>query len=442
MPKSKTNPASQPDVQPLRSPLTVAEKVTLDSLYVTAGAWTPQEAYALLGERRTRELIAAQLLGIMETDMGPVLLLLAAGRVAVFGTAAKAQSLARQIDRAYLRLSIAQLGWRIVQPGQTEDNLAQYDTSNRMVEVINNGGRPAMVGGSLQNGGMTRQSIENIASRLRSMALFKGFDVILLTPNRRRGTKRALKEVAFMVLMVVLPVNPGFPEVKRVKVLPSRVARPDTPFLSGESWQSDPRILKLPALTREILQLKRSERIDFALRSLECDATLTDGQLLRWYGLRVDDLGELSYVRTIVRPHHADFRSEKPVTFVAATRRFARLEDSTLGHRAGTAEMRHLMGVASDERSWKAEHRETLRFEEPDAYHFDDDGAIHAVEFDTGAYTARVIDSKLSTFEDRGFSGINWGVTTPRRQVNLTSKIRHRLESDVLLCRWYEVELR
>lgn len=418
--------------------MTDEEIQMLDRLYVYDGAWTPQETYAAFGTYRTEEFEELKVIQRCDTDMGPLYLLLAAGRVEVFGTSANAQSLARQIDRAYIRLSLKQLGWRQTVAGETVENLWQYDTTKHLLEVQTTYGL-ALVGGSIRNGGLTRQGIDDIANRLRSMAVFKNFEVILLTPNPKRGRKKALSEAAFLTLKTFIPDNPGFTDVKRIKTLPAIPKKKDnTPYLSGESWKKDRALMALPDLTKQILQMKRKERIDHALTSLECDGTLTDGQLARYYGLEIEDLTDRPYVRTIVRPTHMDFRNEAGVTFVTANRNIARLDDNALGHRAGTAEMRHLMSVAADAKSWRAEHRDSLRFEEPDAYYYDEHGQMRAIEFDTGSYSSNVIDDKLTTFTDRGFTGIYWGVTMPRRQFNLTEKIRDRLESDILICRWWK----
>jgi len=238
-----------------------------------------------------------------------------------------------------------------------------------------------------------------------------------------------------MVMKTILPRNEKFPTVWRVKELPARaMARNNIPFLAGESWKGDKRLTDLSDLTKRILQMKRSDRIDHALTSLGCDGVMTTAQLGKYYGLDIGDITERPYIQSIVRPTHSDYRNEVDVTFIATSKVIARLDDNTFGHRAGTGEMRHLMGVSSDPRSWKSEHRDLMRFEEPDAYYYDDEGQIHAIEFDTGTYTANVIDDKLTIFTDRGFTEIHWGVTSPRRQLNLTEKMPNRSGTDVLIC--------
>ncbi|WP_407542148.1 hypothetical protein Q0M94_17935 (plasmid) [Deinococcus radiomollis] len=367
-----------------------------------------------------------------------MILLIAAGRKAVFGTSGRSLSLARQIDRAYIRLSLAKLKWTMARPGETRENLTQYDTTGRMTEVHTDQGL-ALVTGSIRNGGISRQTIENVARRMRSTALFKAFNIVLLTPSSRKGHHHAHGEAAYLTLKTILPVNPAYPAVKRIKQLPAARIMPDNePYLAGEAWKSDPKFSELPDLTKMILQLNRRERIDHAVQSLECDGALTTAQLKRYYGLSLNDIVSRPYVETILRPTHGDQATEPAVTFVTATRKMANLDDTVLAHRVGTGEMRHQMGVFSEERHWKAEERELLKFEEPDAYYYDENGQIHAIEFDTGSYTANVIDDKLSTFQDRGFTSIHWGVTTSTRKVNLTDKIRHRLGSDVLLCEWWK----
>jgi len=417
--------------------LTQDERGHLDRLYMRDGAWTPQEATAAVGQARMLEFVRQGVLGRYDTDIGPLLLLMAPGRAMVFGITGKAQSIAKLIDHAYVRLCLESLGWTRTEPGETRENLAQYDTTGRLMEVRTPHGL-VLVGGSIRAAAMSRQNIDLIASRLRSTALFHNFDVILFTRNTRKGHKRALKESAFLVLKTMLPKSPAYPEVQRVRRVPHpTVPVDDAPYLAGMAWRTDPQYASLPDLTKQILQMNRQDRVDHALRSMECDGVLSNGQLHRYYGLRVEDLPDRPYIRTIVRPTHSDFRLEAYVTFVVPTRTMSKLDDHALAHRAGTGEMRHLMGVSSDPRYWKAERRETLRFEEPDAYHYDENGQVHAVEFDNGTYTARVVDDKLTTFTDRGFSEIHWGVTSDKRYRNLTESVRDRLSSDVLLCRWW-----
>ena len=418
--------------------LTVTERDQLDHLYVFDGAWTPQEAEKAIGRDRVAELITAEYLSRCDTDMGPMILLIAAGRKAVFGISGRSVSLARQIDRAYIRLSLAKLKWTVARPGETSENLTQYDTTGRMTEVHTDQGL-VLVAGSLRNGGISRQSIENVVRRMRSTALFNAFNIVLLTPSSRKGQHRAQGEAAYLTLKTILPTNPAYTGVKRIKQLPAARILPDNePYLAGEAWKSDPRFTELPDLTKAILQLRRRERIDHAIQSLDCDGALTTVQLKRYYGLGLEDIVSKPYVETVMRPTHGDQATEPIVTFVTASRKMANLDDTVLGHRVGTGEMRHLMGVFSEVSHWKAEEREVLKFEEPDAYFYDEHGQIHAIEFDTGSYTAGVIDDKLSKFEDRGFTNIHWGVTTVTRKVNLTDKIRHRLGSDVLICQWWK----
>jgi len=176
----------KPIANPLLSPviLTGPEQQHLDPLYVDAGAWNPQEAHAALGVDRTTELIQRGYLGRCDTDMGPMLLLMAPGRLAIYSLSGNAQSLQRQIDRAYSRLSLKELGWRQTMPGETAKNLTQYDATNRMIEVETKQGL-ALVTGTVHNGGVSRQQVTNIARRLRSSAVYRGFDVIVLTPSQK-----------------------------------------------------------------------------------------------------------------------------------------------------------------------------------------------------------------------------------------------------------------
>lgn len=95
----------------LRLPLTDEEKRRLGALYNHDGAWSHAEAVAYLGESRLAVLLAERILGVQYTDMGRMYQLIARGRMSVFHTADDALSLVAQLDRAYMRLALAILGW-------------------------------------------------------------------------------------------------------------------------------------------------------------------------------------------------------------------------------------------------------------------------------------------------------------------------------------------
>ena len=419
-------------------PLTRKEQTALDALYVTAGAWTPREAHEQLGSNRTTELLEAKHLGRFDTEMGPMLVLLTSGRLAVFGVSNQAQSLHVQLDRAYLRLSLKALGWTRLSEQTSQRHLTQYDPTGSLLEVQTDHG-PVLLAGSMRSGGYSRQQLERLTLRLKSMALKHRFDVVVLTPHPRKGRDYAQKQSAFLVLKTILPRDPDFPEVTRVKRLPTKGRlRDDEPYLAGQAWKHEPKYAALPDLTREILQQRRRDRIDWALRSLDCDGALSDAQLQKYYGLDLDDLSDRPYIETIMRPIHGESATEIQTRFVVAGAKFSRMDESKLGHRVGTSEIRHQLGLPPEQERWRAERRESRRFEEPDAHYFDTHGLIHAIEFDTGTYTLNVIDDKLTTFRDRGFEGTIWGVTGARRQQNLTQKIGPRLERAVLLCEWWK----
>ncbi|MFK7604209.1 hypothetical protein ACI3L1_18595 [Deinococcus sp. SM5_A1] len=95
----------------LRYPLSPEEIDILGDLDNFYGAWSHQEAAAALGESRLAVLLAERILGMQNTEMGRMYQLMARGRMSVFGTADEARSLVAQLDRAYMRLSMMQLGW-------------------------------------------------------------------------------------------------------------------------------------------------------------------------------------------------------------------------------------------------------------------------------------------------------------------------------------------
>lgn len=411
--------------------LTAEERERLLQLHHTDGAWTLQEVTGTFSSARFKELVNAQILGGLFTDLGAMVLLLAAGRVAVLGRATGAPRLSTQLDRAYLRLSLQQLGWQV----SASQALAKAYGQEGMIQVETPDG-PALVVATLGNGqGYSTNGIRRLIPRQRSNALFHGYSVIILTPSPRRGQKAVAREGDWIQ---VRPVLPRSSEHSRLQISPGwKQSLPPSPgpYLTPETL---PLLAAgLPTYSQETLLLPRRDRIERAVHDLAFDLVMSRSQLQRHYGLQSEDLEGVPYVMDYLLPINSAVAQEHKVHFFLARKRQRYWSGPTLGHSAATSEMRRLQGIPADPRAWtlgsrgKAEGK--LHYEEPDAVAHTSQGDV-PMEYDTGSYTMRTIENKLQTYQDRGFLRPCWGVPSARRY----SRLQPLIPADLLLVRWFQ----
>jgi hypothetical protein len=181
--------------------LTPTEHAALTRLYIEDGAWTETELTQHL--TRPAELLDAELIVQVHTVMGPVTLLGAPGRKAVFETTERAVSLQRQLYNAYLRLCLKEKGYVPTTP-ETTRNLKTYAGRMRLTEVMTERG-PALAAGTMSSGGMTPNGLHNMAVRLRSSALAYGFHVFVFTPQPKVGHAKAAQFRLFLTLETRVP---------------------------------------------------------------------------------------------------------------------------------------------------------------------------------------------------------------------------------------------
>jgi len=284
-----------------RVAITPGEKDALDILYYQQGAWTHDEAVAAFGDQ-LQFALDHKVLGTLDTLMGTMYIVLGHGRLATFGTASRADSLQVQISKGYLRLSLAQLGWRVISDTEPSRQLKKFDKTGTMLHVKADFGE-CLLTGHLRSGGYSRQALEWLTTRFKSTALYERFYVVVLTPSPTRGKEYAEKQRSFLKLVTVLPKSTINGEAAtRVKVVPASadLELDDGPYL-GSAHLEDPRFQTLPDITKKVLRMGRSDRIGEARRALECDAAMSAAQLKRYFGLKVTDLEGVPYVDTIIR---------------------------------------------------------------------------------------------------------------------------------------------
>lgn len=383
------------------------------------GAWTPDEAYKVLGKARTVTLIKEDYLGLTHTSMGYLILLMARGRVAACGTADKPRSFARCMDMAYQRFALQRLGWQVItdprqQPETARDDLIPVRTPERVVMLT------AQFGAGR---GCSVEKMQNLVADWRSEALSRGLQVVVLTPNTRRGRKIQEREQAWLQLVHCEPLKQ-----EGGRVLYSDDSDPcgsEFPIavITGTS---------LPDLTVEILSLPREERIQRARQALATDTVISSQQLQRHYGLKLGDMLGVPYVPALLHPVHGRYGLEVKTLFLLNSKRMQNMHVHRLAHAAGLAEMRQHLGVAPEPDLWHREPRSHLSYEQPDAIWHSSNGDV-AVEYDTGSYSTNTIQKKRGTFTDRGFAATIWGVPSVKRQ----QRLQQQFGQQVLLADWF-----
>lgn len=167
---------------------------------------------------------------------------------------------------------------------------------------------------------------------------------------------------------------------------------------------------------------ERREAIERIHAALRCDLALSEGQLMRHYGVvpsekEAHEMG-LFVVRAVLNPsHHANRLME--VAFFTPYLWVARLGPPLLRHLAGVGEMRHILGVRPEE--WRTDTHRIHYREQPDAYWYSQRGPI-AIEYDAGSYSLVQLQRKAETFALR-FAGQYWGAPTEKKAASLRGKL-------------------
>lgn len=168
--------------------------------------------------------------------------------------------------------------------------------------------------------------------------------------------------------------------------------------------------------------LRGSEVLLQIHESLKCDLALSEGQLLRYYGMVPSEreaarLG-IFIVEAVLNPsHHANRLME--VRFYTPFVWVRRLGPPLLRHLAGVGEMRHRLGVSPAE--WRTDTHRIHYREHPDAYWYSTKGPC-AIEYDAGSYSPALLKRKVETFARR-FAGQYWGVPTEKKALGLRSRL-------------------
>lgn len=419
--------------------ITPEEKEKLHALYISYGAWTPQEAVRALGETRLQTFVQQELLGQQDTEMGPMYQLLAKGRFLATGTAGNASTLSAQLDLAYLRLCTDELQWEVLDESSPfYKHFDRFFPHSKFFETQTSFGQ-VMLGGKLSGGGYSVQGLEKLMRKVKSTALARNVLFVILTPHPRRGQRCAQTHQSVLRLVPHLPNIGAHTRHRFNPVTPEQQASDPGPILtSASAHRLRNSRADIPDLTLEILQLNLKARVEQAQDALDVDGALSHAQLAKYYGLGPHHLkGRLS-TRAILRPSKNRANHEVQQQIVVANKKVAQLDDSGLNHRLTTAQLRLDLGVAADPQRWQVESRNALRLEDPDAVYITADGEQWAIEADTGHYELLTILRKLQTFKDQGYAQTIWGTPSDVRVKNLTRKIMADLRPALRLTEWWQ----
>ncbi|WP_216325658.1 hypothetical protein [Deinococcus aestuarii] len=402
------------------------------------GAWRADEVAAHLPE--AADLYGAGLLDRASTVIGTLTLLTPRGQRLIGSTARQAGSVSRQLDRAYTRLALKELGWSVTPDVQY---LRQYDRTGRMTAVMTpfageGDSGAALVIGKMP-GGFSNTGIRHLITRLRSNALRRGFWVILLSPSARRGQQLAATHPAWLKVIHVVPRLPQASSQDDLTVPIFAFKGPgDDPVIVPETEQLT--LERLAArghyygpLWVSVLSRPRAARVAAFRQALAVDRVISGHQLFRLYGLEPSDVHDVHHVDTQLKPVHSDAAQVVHARFYVSDRRLIQRDVTFLSHAAGVAEMRVLLNVPPDPSRWLTGVALGRReFCKPDAVLVTEFGRT-AVEYDTGSYTRSVIADKLGAFRDQSYEDVIWGVPGEARRERLAQEWDLR----VLLTRWF-----
>ncbi|GAA5503584.1 hypothetical protein Dxin01_03343 [Deinococcus xinjiangensis] len=419
-----------------RPRMTDGERQLLHEMHRDLGAWTHQEALTRLGEARFKTFLDEGILGAQDTDMGLMYHLLARGRVGVYFEADKAVSLIRQLDQAYVRLCMAEKKWDFTpKDSPFFKGWADLFPGLALLEGYTEYGA-ALIGGKLSGDGYSPLAITSLGNRLRSTALSQRFQIVILTPNARKGQQAAAPFRNFLKLVPCLP-STGSPS-KRFNLIPSL----NTPTQPGPHLT--PNLVRDMShqhskLTLDTLCLPREGRVEAAHLALQKDGVITTRQLKRYFALSFADLPGTLFTQAIIRPAKNNYGLEVQDMVLTSSSQISRLDDAQLNHKLMVAQMRYQLGQAPDE-SWITSGKAKRRGTEPDARRVLPDGTMQAIEADSGEYRLTLVLRKLESYRDGGLEGTLWGTISQRRINNLTAAIKKSdpaLEPQFTEAKWW-----
>lgn len=396
------------------------------------GAWSEAEL-----QERMQGSVALHRAGLIartSTVIGSLTYLTPQGAAILGIRTGELPKLNRRLDRAYVRLSLTALGWQVMPERQ---QLEEFDTSGRMTAVMtpftaDYGSGAALVAGKLP-AGYSSSGIQHIVDRLRSQALHHNFWVIFLTPRPRRGQGFAERYPSWLKVIHVLPGQPE-PGIMQGILQPASRVNPIIVEGGVEQFRKDAaaRGIGYTDAALRTLSLRLADRLEVFREALEVDRVISNRQAWMYYGLSPNDLSDMISIDLTAQPVHSAPGLLVQTRLYLADKHLQYKSATGLGHAAGVTQMRLLLGLPADPETWITGKRlGRQEYEQPDAVHVGEFG-LEALEYDTGAYTTRIIENKLTAFRDQGYDTVIWGVPGIRRQQRLQAELGHK----VLHARW------
>lgn len=422
----------------LRLPLPENEMELLHQLYVYDGAWTLKETEERLGIERGGYLMKQKIIGYQDTDMGPVIQLLARGRISLYHKSDDGVALPNQVDQCYIRLSMAQKSWDRITPDMPYyRNLKEFLRRENALEAETIYGH-SLILGKISGNGYAPVTIKNLGQRLRSSALSQNFHVVLLTPSPRKGKEIAKQFGSFLHLVHFLP-NTGDTR-KRFNPptgQPTKATGPYITAVSAKQLQRDYGSTLYSDTTLKRLQSPRDQRIDEAILALETDKVMTEKQLRIYFGLRPADIPNVMVSNMLLRPAHGRYAQEKAVTVLTLSPNITRTNDGNINHLLLTTQLRYNLDAPAGD-AWRTSSK-LSRFDTPDSVRINPDGTMDAIEADTGEYSFLKVKRKLEAFQTQGFEQTHWGTLSETRIRNLTNWIPLELMPNFHNVSWWEL---
>lgn len=162
------------------------------------------------------------------------------------------------------------------------------------------------------------------------------------------------------------------------------------------------------------MPVRTSDAVKRALEALAVDVVVSVAQARAMYGVQ---RAELANEGAFFAWHgvRSGTRARKRVTveFVSLEARVGQLRVMQVMHFAGTAALRHVLGVEPS--AWGSKAGAFAASFRPDALWHHPDGLV-AVEYDAGSYSRKTVRQKLVAFDGGEFTGGQvWGTVTPAR---------------------------
>lgn len=151
------------------------------------------------------------------------------------------------------------------------------------------------------------------------------------------------------------------------------------------------------------------------LDALGTDHVLSVAQLERHYGMSEAEaraLGARVFIKSVSKTTNSIDERHR---FIAPGRKHMHLDDASLRHLTGVAEMRQLLGAPHD--AWVSDAAKRHARSVPDATWTTPEGVI-AIEYDAGSYGPEQITDKLRSFK-ANYVGQRWGTPIMKRVAHL-----------------------